>query len=78
MDCAVLNAQISALAAASAGGSHLEMRRRILRHDVRHYLRILPRCLQIGDASAALKTLQALRTSLAQADRGREEDTDDP
>lgn len=77
MDWAVLDAQIAVLAATSAGETRSEERRRILRHDVRHYLRILPRCLQMGDTAAALKTVEALRASLSQADAGQEEAAND-
>lgn len=69
VDWAVLNAQVAALTAASTGGRELDERRRILRHDVRHYLHILPHCIQSGNTAAALETLSALESALSQASR---------
>lgn len=68
MDWAVLNAQVAALAASNPGREQDE-RRRVLRHDVRHYLRILPHCLQSGNTAAVLETLDALEANLDQASR---------
>ena len=68
LDWAVLNAQVAALAASTEGRETNE-RRRILRHDVHHYLLILPHCIQSGNTAAALETLSALDSALAQASR---------
>lgn len=66
VDGAVLSAQVSAL----AGPDGDEERRRILRHDLRHYIRVLTACLRAGDAQAALRTLEALDQSVGRARAG--------
>ena len=57
---AVLTAQIAASSLQSEGGKQAEEFGRILRHDLRHYLRILSSCLREGDSRAAQETVIAL------------------
>lgn len=55
MDSAVLTAQVTALARPRKANLATEEQRRILRHDLRHYLHILSSRLRAGDGPAALQ-----------------------
>ncbi len=64
---AVLTAQVTALARPREADLAAEEQRRILRHDLRHYLHILSSCLRAGDGPAALQTMEAIRAGLRSA-----------
>ena len=61
MDAALLSAQLTALAERVEGQRRGAENARILRHDVRHYLPMLSRCLRAGDAAGARAVLDAMR-----------------
>lgn len=67
VDSAVLTAQVTALARPREADLAAEEQRRILRHDLRHYLHILSSCLRAGDGPAALQTMEAIRAGLRSA-----------
>lgn len=70
---AILSSQISARDLQLRRKQQSDERGRILRHDLRHYLRILSSCLRDGDRHIALQALDALSRHIQSArDTGEE------
>ena len=67
LDSAVLYAQITAQRARSADRLAEEERARILRHDLRHYLRILSASLREEDSATAQRTLESLDAHMSRS-----------